>query len=392
MRQIVIFTMMLVCTFAVPSFAEVVVVQPGDRVVVAPKPLPVPKVYQSRIQIALLLDTSNSMDGLINQAKAQLWNIVNELSAARCHGEQPKLQVALYEYGNSRLSSGEGYIRQVLPFTNDLDKLSEELFKLTTNGGDEYCGMVIQDALNGLQWSSNEADLKTIYIAGNEPFSQGPVAYQVAAQAAMSKNILVNPIFCGPRKTGIATNWEAGATLTGGCYLSIDQNRRTVYIQAPQDDAISKLNIELNRTYIHYGREGAKGLERQRVQDSRAMGLASAVASQRALAKSSKNYDNSAWDLVDAIANKKVKVSELKESDLPESLVGKDEKQIEKEVQASATKRKEIQDQIQQLGKERTQWLANEQKQTGTNENTLEAAILKSIRQQAMDKKFTFEK
>ncbi|MEZ5022383.1 MAG: hypothetical protein R2728_03810 [Chitinophagales bacterium] len=32
----------------------------------------------SKIQIALLLDTSNSMDGLIEQAKGKLWSIVNE--------------------------------------------------------------------------------------------------------------------------------------------------------------------------------------------------------------------------------------------------------------------------------------------------------------------------
>ena len=36
------------------------------------------------IKVALLLDTSNSMDGLIDQAKAQLWDIVNELSYAKC--------------------------------------------------------------------------------------------------------------------------------------------------------------------------------------------------------------------------------------------------------------------------------------------------------------------
>ena len=34
--------------------------------------------------LALLLDTSNSMDGLIDQAKSQLWKIVNELAAAKC--------------------------------------------------------------------------------------------------------------------------------------------------------------------------------------------------------------------------------------------------------------------------------------------------------------------
>ena len=52
------------------------------------------------IKVALLLDTSNSMDGLIDQAKAQLWEIVNELSYAKCHNNKPNLQIALYEYGN----------------------------------------------------------------------------------------------------------------------------------------------------------------------------------------------------------------------------------------------------------------------------------------------------
>ena len=45
------------------------------------------------IKVALLLDTSNSMDGLIDQAKAQLWDIVNELSYAKCGTKKPNLQI-----------------------------------------------------------------------------------------------------------------------------------------------------------------------------------------------------------------------------------------------------------------------------------------------------------
>ena len=52
------------------------------------------------IMIALLLDTSNSMDGLIDQAKSQLWKIVNEVAAAKSvDGKQPNIKIALYEYG-----------------------------------------------------------------------------------------------------------------------------------------------------------------------------------------------------------------------------------------------------------------------------------------------------
>ena len=45
---------------------------------------PVEPKKDNTVQIALLLDTSNSMDGLINQAKSQLWDIVNEFSLAKC--------------------------------------------------------------------------------------------------------------------------------------------------------------------------------------------------------------------------------------------------------------------------------------------------------------------
>ena len=81
-----------------------------------------------KIQLALLLDTSNSMDGLIDQAKSQLWNIVNELARAKCGIDRPELQIALYEYGNDNLPYSEGHIRMVTPLTSDLDEISKDLF------------------------------------------------------------------------------------------------------------------------------------------------------------------------------------------------------------------------------------------------------------------------
>ena len=105
------------------------------------------------VQMAILLDTSGSMSGLINQARAELWAIVNEFIFAKRNGKEPELQVALYEYGKSSLPSKEGYIRMIVPFTTDLDKVSEELFALNTNGGSEYCGWVINEATQALEWT-----------------------------------------------------------------------------------------------------------------------------------------------------------------------------------------------------------------------------------------------
>src|SRR5690606_34228924 len=109
-----------------------------------------------------------------DQARSRLWRIVNELSGARCDGMRPRLEVALYEYGNNRLSRESHYIREVCRFTDDLDLISQNLFSLRTNGGDEYCGAVIDRALRDLDWSHHSSDLRMIFIAGNEPFTQGP--------------------------------------------------------------------------------------------------------------------------------------------------------------------------------------------------------------------------
>ena len=100
----------------------------------------------NKIQVALLLDTSSSMDGLIEQAKARLWDIVNTLTTLKYQGKTPTIEIALYEYGNDNLSPETNYIRQVSTLTTDLDLISEKLFSLTTYGGSEYCGAVISDA------------------------------------------------------------------------------------------------------------------------------------------------------------------------------------------------------------------------------------------------------
>lgn len=178
-----------------------------DKQLLAKMETPTPK-KDHYIKVALLLDTSNSMDGLIDQAKAQLWEIVNELSYAKCKNDRPKLQIALYEYGNDNLSSQDNYIRKILSFTEDLDDVSKELFSLTTNGGSEYCGAVIQESLNKLDWGNEADDLKMVFIAGNEPFNQGEINYKDAAANAKEEGVVVNTIFCGDYKQGVDSYWE----------------------------------------------------------------------------------------------------------------------------------------------------------------------------------------
>ena len=158
-----------------------------------------------KIQLVILFDTSSSMDGLLNQAKSRLWEIVNESSALRYQGKIPSLEIAIYDYGNSGIQNNL-FVRKQLDFTSDLDLVSQKLFALNTNGGNEYCGAVINDALNKLEWSSDARDLKMIYIAGNEPFNQGPVNYHEVCALAKGKEVLVNTIYCGDHIQGVREN------------------------------------------------------------------------------------------------------------------------------------------------------------------------------------------
>ena len=102
-----------------------------------------------------------------------MWSIIQQFGDAKKAGKTPVLRVSVFEYGNTNLPASEGYIRQVVALTDDLDKVSEVLFALNTNGGDEYCGQVIQEAIKRLDWTAEPNSYKAIFIAGNEPFTQG---------------------------------------------------------------------------------------------------------------------------------------------------------------------------------------------------------------------------
>ena len=83
-----------------------------------------------KIQLVILFDASNSMDGLLDQAKSKIWAIVNDASGLRYQGTTPVLEIAMYDYGNSGISAADNYVRMQTNFTTDLDLISAKLFEL----------------------------------------------------------------------------------------------------------------------------------------------------------------------------------------------------------------------------------------------------------------------
>jgi len=322
---------------------------PGQKPAFDQKPL---------IQIALLLDTSDNMSSLIEQTQSQLWQIVNELASYRQYGQTPQLQVALFEFGKSRIPASQGHLQMTLPFTGDLDAVSEQL----------------------------------IFIIGCEPFNQGPVEYRRACEAAVAQGIVVNTIYCGDHQVGIANEWQDAADLTGGMYLSIDQDQTEVYIEAPQDKRIAELAFNLNDTYIPFGPQGSVGLDNQNAQDQNALDAGEAVILRRALLKSSLLYLNPDWDLVDAVKEKIIRLENIEKADLPPKLQKMTLQQQQAYVEALSRQRSAIRRQIQQLSLQRIKYVDPQGQNPGpAPKNSLAEALIEMTRNLALKKSFILE-
>jgi hypothetical protein len=342
-----------------------------------------------KIQIAILLDTSSSMDGLINQTREQLWKIVNTFTNAKREGKKATLELALYEYGNDGLSPKENWIRQVVPLTTNLDQVSEALFRLRTNGGSEYCGAVIEKATHDLGWSDRKGDLKLIYIAGNEPFTQGPIDFHGAVKGAISKGVVVNTIHAGDERTGISGSWKEAALLADGNYLFIDQNRQVARVDAPQDQELAKLNDQLNKTYIGYGPQGQAAAARQEAQDKNALGMSMSSGSARIATKASAAYDNAEWDLVDA--KKKGKLDAIAPAALPAPMQAMKPEERKAFVEQKEKERAELTKKIQAVSAERDAFVAKElAKKAKDGTKTLDDALLESAKTQGAKAAYSF--
>src|SRR5258705_1190659 len=314
-----------------------------------------------KIQAAILLDVSNSMDGLIEQAKAQLWTMVNVMGKAKCNGETPQIEISLYEYGRDNNDLRKGYVKQITPFTSDLDDLSQKLFQLTTNGGQEYCGYVIHTSLNELNWDTTSSNYKVIFISGNEDFLQGNISYTLACTEAKKKGVIVNTIYCGDRLQGIKEHWNLLGECGNGSFTNINSDVKPEDIPTPYDSTLITLNNKLNGTYIYYGETGRQKQAMQTTADANNASINGYVGTNRIVAKGQKTtYNNYSWDLIDAKDGDTKILDKIDYKTLPDSLQKKNKAELEVIVSQKSNERAGIQKEMQDISRKREAYIANE--------------------------------
>ena len=268
-----------------------------------------------RIDLVLALDTSSSMDGLIDGARQQLWDTVAQLGRME---PRPNVRVGLISYGNTSYDAASGWVRIDSDLTTDLDAIYARLFALRTNGGDEYVARALHTASTRFAWSSEPGARKMFIVAGNEAADQDPlIPLQQALREADAQGIQVNSIYCGSEANLESQLWRGLALNGHGKFAAVDHNA-AVAVATPVDQELARLSQQLNGTYVAYGQAGAARAMNQQAQDNNAATLGAPAAAARAVAKSSALYRNAEWDLVDAA--KEGKLAQIKDEELPEEL------------------------------------------------------------------------
>lgn len=353
---------------------------------------PQPPVQQStggakKVDLVIALDTSSSMDGLIDSARTKLWDVVNLLAHAK---PTPIVRVGLISYGNDGYDAKVGWVRKDAELTTNLDDVYEKLFALKTNGGSEYVARAVHDATVGMKWDQDQNTLKIIFVAGNEPANQDPqIPVEKAVGEARQKGIFVNAIYCGADTSYEAGGWRQVAVAGAGKYAAIDQNR-VVAINTPMDGELARLSNELNKTYVGYGVVAQEKARNQAAMDSAAGSAGAPVAASRAAAKASGVYRNDEWDLVDARAHGRKDVAKMKAAELPAPMQRMSEEERNKFLDGKARERGELQKRIADLSQKRDAFIAAERKKQASGPKAFDDAVTSSIRTEAESAGFAF--
>jgi hypothetical protein len=310
------------------------------------------------IDLVVCLDTSGSMERLIDSARGRLWDVVNRLHEA---APGATIRVGLLSYGSpSGSRADEGWVVRRSGLSTDLDSVYAEMTSLRTSGGDEYVGWVVHDAVQTMDWTPD--GVRMIFVAGNESADQGRAKHDFRTEvaAARERGILVNALFAGHIDMGTQELWAEVARAGGGAYAAIDMAAGTRQIDSPVDARLQELNARLNATYVPYGAQGGEGKERQLQMDAAASAMGLGGLGSRAATKGSSAYSNAHWDLLDGVQQGNVDLGEA--TGLPPELRGMSEAERRAWVAEKQAERAQLQAEIQQLGAERARYVEAERK------------------------------
>jgi len=348
---------------------------------------------KASMEMVFVLDTTGSMGGLLTGAKERIWGIVNDVMQT---SSVASVKVGLVAYRDR----GDQYVTQVLPLTEDLDKVYSTLMEYNAAGGGDEPEDVRRALAEGVAkagWSqASPGRAQILFLVGDAPphdYGDEPDPL-TTADRAVKQGLIVNTIQCGDTPSTKIV-WEAIARRGQGQYFLIPQNGGVQTISTPYDERLSQLGSRLGGTFLAYG--GGAGAEgesfrgslkdaAEKIETSVATNSAPTAAAERSVNKAlnAKAYIN---DLLQDIENGSIKLDSVKAEDLPTELQKLSAADRAKEIAKRLAERSEIRKQILALSKQRTEYIAAEQKKRkGGAQNGFDVAVSAALREQLAKK------
>ena len=348
----------------------------------------------SSIEVVFVLDTTGSMSGLIQAAKEKIWSIASTMAAAQ---PAPEIRMGLIAYRDR----GDAYVTRVLDLSDDLDSMSVSLMDFQANGGGdgpESVNKALYDAVHNVSWSENQNVYKVVFLVGDAPPHmdyQDDVKYPETLALALTKGIVVNAIQCGQDRV-TKDGWQQIAQLGQGRYFQVAQAGDAVTIATPFDKNIAVLSEKLDHTRLYYGDAEDREKQQSKVAATDRLHAVSSFASRarRAVFNSSKSGENNflgEGELVDDIASGRVKLSDIDKDQLPASMRAMAPTQQKALVEETALRRSELQNQIAELSKKRSDYLRKKVEEAGGASDSLDEKIYSAVREQAGKKGLRYD-
>lgn len=341
------------------------------------------------LEMVFVLDTTGSMGGLLEGAKQRIWGIVNEVMQSSSH---PSVKIGLVAYRDR----GDQYVTEILPLTDDLDKVYTTLMEYQAAGGGDAPEDVRRALAVGVDragWSRSSPHLaQVIFLVGDAPPHNDYIDERdtlESANVAVQQGMIVNTIQCGTSNE-TRQAWTAIAKHGQGQYFAIPQNGGVETITTPYDEQLSELGTRLGSTYVAYGGGGGEAgfvyrEEAKKRADTSESVVASAAPMEARVQRSlNKALNEKAYigDLLQNIENGSAKLESVSEVDLPSDLQKLSPAERKQEVEKRLAERREIRNQILALSKQRTDYIVAQQKKRNGTQNGFDVAVSTALKQQ----------
>ena len=337
------------------------------------------------LEMVFVLDTTGSMDGLIDGAKQRIWGIINDVMQKP---SKPRVRVGLVAYRDN----GDEYVTKLLAITEDLDKVYTTLMDYRADGGGdtpENVRKALAEGVRNAGWAKSRDGLaQIVFLVGDAPpqtYQQEPDVLVTTAEA-VRKNMIVNTIQCGS-EDGTKEIWQSIALRGEGKYFAIAQDGGVQAISTPYDTKLADLAAKLGKTYVTYGAKDKRDSQvhvqaaaEMRITTDATMGAQAERAVNKAV--NTFQYDG---DLVQDVENETVKIEDVKTENLPESLQKMSVTERKKEIDKRITERKAIRAEILALSKQRDAFVAAERAKAGSK-NGFDTAVAQALKEQLAKK------